>query len=261
MKLTGLANKPPTARSDRERALGKMVRDRREVARGGHSREPASAIRLSSATFRPLVSHAGSTFDSSRRDSSPAYIVICHMTLFDPTTWELPADLIDHWKTITAVATLSAIGTLAKWGTVQWIWSMVRRARVKPERPLRFVSDERQSCWGRCRLGDQRGTSVFGQWHVTNISDRNILLLKARLPNYEARFSNVFIEAPVDKNGVRHPSFALYPIPAHQMSEVVADFTFVPSIRDGREPLVSDVIFTDNFEEEHLVRSVRFRAE
>jgi hypothetical protein len=48
------------------------------------------------------------------------------------------------------------------------------------------------------------------------------------------------------------------PILAETMSEVTADFMFFPAICRGREPFVCDVIFTDKYEEEHEVRSVRF---
>ena len=43
------------------------------------------------------------------------------------------------------------------------------------------------------------------------------------------------------------------------MSEVFADFSFFPAICAEREPLVADVIFTDNYGEEHAVPGVRFQ--
>ena len=44
-------------------------------------------------------------------------------------------------------------------------------------------------------------------------------------------------------------------------SEVVVDFTFFPPMGRGREPIVASVIFTDNYGDEHLLQSVRFRCE
>jgi hypothetical protein len=39
------------------------------------------------------------------------------------------------------------------------------------------------------------------------------------------------------------------------MSEVSADFTFFPPIGQGDEPIIADVIFSDNFANEHRVRT------
>ena len=43
------------------------------------------------------------------------------------------------------------------------------------------------------------------------------------------------------------------------MSEVFADFINFPGVRTGNDPFVSDVIFTDNYGDEHLVPAVRFK--
>ena len=50
-----------------------------------------------------------------------------------------------------------------------------------------------------------------------------------------------------------------FPIHAHRMARVTANLMYFPAIQDGRDPLIADVIFTDNFENEHRVRS-RFRS-
>jgi hypothetical protein len=49
------------------------------------------------------------------------------------------------------------------------------------------------------------------------------------------------------------------PILAHRMTEVFAIFQFYPGVVSGHDPLVVDVVFTDNYAEEHRVPSVRFR--
>jgi hypothetical protein len=43
------------------------------------------------------------------------------------------------------------------------------------------------------------------------------------------------------------------------MSEIMIMLFFCPPICDGYDPLTADVIFTDNYEGEHIVRQVRFR--
>jgi len=49
------------------------------------------------------------------------------------------------------------------------------------------------------------------------------------------------------------------PIPAHQMATVSVSFMYFPPIGVGREPIVADVIFTDNYEDEHRVKSAKFK--
>lgn len=46
-----------------------------------------------------------------------------------------------------------------------------------------------------------------------------------------------------------------FPIATHQTLEVEVILTFFPSIGRAPEPIISDVIFTDNFENQHSVRS------
>jgi len=74
------------------------------------------------------------------------------------------------------------------------------------------------------------------------------------MEGHETAFSHVFTRAP-DQNvfGSRNP------IVANRMSEITADFSFFPGIGFDRDPLITDVIFTDNYAEEHRVQSVRFQ--
>src|ERR1700683_2852830 len=180
------------------------------------------------------------------------------MDLFDPQTWKLPAALIDYWKTILvgAIAILSALGSVLKWGLVplRRAWSKLPQRSHQPDRrPLRFVQDEQQSFWGPARNGQQDGTQVSGGWHVTNMSDRNVVLLRARLEGHDTIFGHVATE------GLRDRLYAqMTPIPAEHMGRVVANLMYFPPIISGNGPLVADVIFTDNYEDEHRVPS-RFR--
>jgi hypothetical protein len=178
----------------------------------------------------------------------------------DPNTWKVPATLIDNWRTILvgAVAIVGAVGSVLQWGLkpVRWAWSKLPQRSPQPNinRPLRFVQDERQSFWGPARRGEEPGTQVAGHWHVTNTSDRNVVLLRVRLDGYQSDVSNVATE------GLRDRLYSsTYSIPAHRMARVTANLMCYPPIATGQEPLVADVIFTDNFEDEHRVRS-RFRS-
>ena len=177
----------------------------------------------------------------------------------DPNIWKLPAALIDYWKTIAVevVALAGALGAILRWGFAPIRWGALKikgwTIGQPDSRPLRFVQDDRQSRWSVARLGDKVGTHVHGHWYVTNTSDRNVLILKVRLRKHLTNFVNVFTQHP-ERNVFGYQ----VPIPAHRMAEVTTDLTFFPPIGRDHEPLVTDVIFTDNFGEEHRVRRVRF---
>jgi hypothetical protein len=124
-------------------------------------------------------------------------------------------------------------------------------AQPDGNRPLRFVQNEQQSFWAPCSRGQDPGTQVAGHWHVTNTTDRNIVLLRVRLDGHLSVFSNVLTE------GMREDRLysSTHPIPAHQMGRVSANCMFYPPIISGADPLIVDVIFTDNYENEHRTRS------
>jgi hypothetical protein len=182
---------------------------------------------------------------------------------FDPDTWKVPAALADHWGKIAgaAVVVAGAVGTFAKWGRapIRWIWSAAQRTRVpRATKPLRFVLNEHQSLWSHATNAGQPGTYVHGHWYVTNLTDRDFVLLAVRLEGHNVQFPRVMTQAPKgDQFGVR--TFASKnPILAGQLSEVAADFQFFPPIMSGRGAFVAHVIFTDNYGDEHRIPSVRF---
>ena len=113
-----------------------------------------------------------------------------------------------------------------------------RKAKQKGS-SLSFVSNDLHCYWSGAKLNDQSGTFVNGRWHVTNSSESDVMILKARLGEYEARFAQT------------HPR----PIQSGRTLEVSADFTFFPPIGRAPKRIISDVIFTDNFGNEHRVRT------
>jgi hypothetical protein len=165
----------------------------------------------------------------------------------DPDTWKLLATILGS-----AVAILAALGTLLRWGLkpFQWTWSKIARQVRPPNIRPRFVQNERRSFWGPAKSGDEPGTEVAGRWHVTNMSDRDVVLLRVRLDGYPSDL-NHFV-ATEGSGGLYSP---MHSVPAHQMAKVAANLMFFPPITSGREMLVADVIFTDNFENEHRVPS------
>jgi hypothetical protein len=117
----------------------------------------------------------------------------------------------------------------------------------RPQRPLRFVTDDHDTTWSPAELG----CHLHGRWRVTNLFEREVFILKARIEGYETAFGHVATQAP---DGL----FGPYSILPNQMSEIIADFPFFPTILSGPNPFVADVIFTDNLEVEHRVSAVRF---
>ena len=176
----------------------------------------------------------------------------------NPDTWKLPATPIDYWKTM-LVGGLMIIGGLAtifrqtvlkpfRWAR---LWSITRRAR---HRALRFVQNEKMSAWGPDKQGDELATKVFGCWHVTNTSDRDIVVLRARLEGFQA-------DHFVTTQGSDGTYSSMLPVPAGQMAKVWVNamftppITFSPPITPHKEALGVDVIFTDNFGNEYRVPS------
>jgi hypothetical protein len=102
--------------------------------------------------------------------------------------------------------------------------------------------------------GKEPGTQVSGQWLVTNTSDKPIVLVTARIDGQNAENTIVAVE------GTRGGFSSRYFIPAHQIRTVTMNFAFFPAIASGNEPLVVDLIFTANFEDEHRVRGAKFRS-
>src|SRR5665213_2273944 len=182
----------------------------------------------------------------------------------DPEVWKKPAEIIGYGQSIFvgAVAIIGAVVALLRWGLApfRWIASKLssRKNRAVDKRPLRFVPEDRQTHWSPARAGDQEVTHVHGHWHVTNISGRNVTILRARLDGYQAKFSNVYALRPMESDLEPRHLGSNVPILDGRMSEIWADFTYFSQICDGRDALVADVIFTDNYEEAHRIRSVRF---
>ena len=177
------------------------------------------------------------------------------MGWLDPNTWKPIADLVQDWKAIAGGVTAVIAGGVWLWRPISNLFARSsRRDSPKPaERPLRFVQTDRASFWGPLARGKEPGTNVTGQWLVTNTSDKPIVLVTARIDGQTAENTVVSVE------GTRGGFSSRYFIPAHQIRTVSVNFVFFPPIASGNDPLVVDLIFTDNYEDEHRVRSATFK--
>jgi hypothetical protein len=169
----------------------------------------------------------------------------------DPNTWKLPATLIGYWQAILVglVAIVGSIASIVRWGLkpLRSLWSRVRGKVQQKSILLSFVQNDQLCRWSVAKNNEQPATHVRGRWHVTNSSERDVMILKARLGKHATPFVQVSTRHPYDERNI----FGDYPVLSHRMSEVSVDFTFFPPVGWGHEPIVSDVIFTDNFGDEH----------
>ena len=129
------------------------------------------------------------------------------MDLPNPELLKKLAETIGYGQTIVGgfVAILAAVGVLLKWGFTpfRWVASKISLRKKPPvESPLRFVLDERQSFWGKAGSDTHKGTQVHGFWHVTNVSNRDVVLLSARLGNYDTEIGMVATKGPDPKLGI-----------------------------------------------------------
>ena len=162
---------------------------------------------------------------------------------------------LTHWGAI--LAAIVAIGTpivaILGWfkPLLSWFRTLFKREAQPKLAPISFVPNDLHCRWQIARLNNQPGSTIHGRWHVTNNSERNVTILKARLGKRVPRFSQVSTRHPDRKDYFRND----YPVLSHRMSEVEVTLQFYPPIGRGHEPIVDDVIFTDNYENEHRVRS------
>ena len=155
--------------------------------------------------------------------------------------------MFNHWVTIllTTAAVGGAIVTIFGWvrAPIRWWRSRPKRKAQPKSAPITFVPDDLQCRWS--------GTMVHGRWHVTNTSESDVVILKARLSKYESQFVHVMTRHPNDERNIFGSK---YPVLSHQMSEVAVASLSSP-IEGPPKPIISDVIFTDNFGNEHRVRT------
>jgi hypothetical protein len=170
----------------------------------------------------------------------------------EPDTWKLPAQLIDYWTTI-LVGVVAIVGSIV--GAIRYGLKPLHRLRSgegqQESISLIFVQNDQHCHWSTAQLNKQLGTHLSGRWYVTNKSERNVVILKARLDQYPTGHAYLATRHPAKRDYFR----TNYPILSCLMSEVEIYLTFFPPIGRGHEPIVGDVVFTDNFGNEHRVPS------
>ena len=184
------------------------------------------------------------------------------MDWLDPDTWKKPAEILGYWQTIGAAATafLAMLGGVTKRGRdlACQIAKPVRRlfGASRERADLRFVADDEATFWSVVTLGagGERQMALHGTFHVTNLAELNVSLIKFRFRRFDTERHMLFTAATA-KGAKISPNNV---IPAGRIGQVEIHCIIKPLAHKARKPFVADVIFTDNLDDEHRVRSVRF---
>jgi hypothetical protein len=136
-------------------------------------------------------------------------------------------------------------------GLLSWAAARLGRgSRAKKNRvDLRFVPDDHAtySSVGTFIKEHEHAMSFWGEFNVTNVTSQNVFLLKFRFHGLNTG-RHMLLGDSADDAGV--PIFRRHIC-------TVKIHCLLRSLR-AREPFIVDIIFTDNFGDEHRVRSVRF---
>jgi len=149
---------------------------------------------------------------------------------------------------------MELIATIFDWGgrIVGPLWKWVSRYKPKvPRETLRFVSHPQASQWNPGTVKGQPAMQVHSKWYATNITDHNVLLLSVRLRKPAVNGSVC----------VQHPHsnyFGNYPILPGATTEAIADFWITPPLCKPGEDYKADLIFIDQFGNDHKVNGVCF---
>jgi hypothetical protein len=156
--------------------------------------------------------------------------------------------VFNHWVTI--LLTIATVGgaIVTIYG---WVRTPIRWWRSRKKKVLSFALNDLFCFWSVSKLNDQSVTLVSSRWRVTNNSDRDVRITNVRLSKYAHQSSRLGMRNPEDERNIL--VYGNFPIAPHQTLEVEVVFTFFPSIGLAPEPIISDVIFTDNFENQHSV--------
>ena len=163
----------------------------------------------------------------------------------------LDLNTLTHWGAI--LTAIVAIGTPIV-AILGWFKPLLRWWRSRFEKKLLSFAQNDVFCfWGLGKINDQSVTLVTGRWRVTNNSDRDVKITNVRLSKYVHQSARFGMRNPEDERNIL--VYGNFPIAPHQTLEVEVVLTFFPSIGRAPEPIISDVIFTDNYGNEHRVRT------
>lgn len=144
--------------------------------------------------------------------------------------------------------------TILEWGgkIVGPLWKWISRYKPKvPRETIRLVPHPQTSRWHMGSSKGQPAMQVVSNWYVTNITNRDILLLSVRLKKPAINGSICVRHSHSDYYG-------RYPILPGATTEAVADFWITPPLRNVGDDYEADLIFVDQFGNDHKAKGVCF---
>jgi hypothetical protein len=172
--------------------------------------------------------------------------------LLDPETWKRPAELAGYRREMGggALGLLAVLGSATTKGRAALTRAWRRVMGTKPKiADLRFVQDDRRTFWSFAKLGSDDVSSIFGAWNVTNLSTLSVCLLRFRIRSEQSEHHVILSESHVDHVVI---------IRAGRMVQLDAHCIIRRKLGSAQQLFIADVFFTDNYGDEHRVRSVRF---
>ena len=160
-----------------------------------------------------------------------------------------------HWETIGGIAALLAIiGYVMKWGraTLRWLEGLARRSSTSvPRKTIRVVAHHQTPWWHMGSVGGKPAMQVASHWYVTNITDRPIFVLTARLVS--PKTGGMVATRHHERN-----LYGTFPIAPGATTEMTVDFWIRKPVRNEGENFVGTIVLVDQFGNEHKVSNVAF---
>ena len=126
------------------------------------------------------------------------------------------------------------------------------RQTFSPRKTLKFVPNmrhESMASWDTGNAGGELAMHVHSEWHVTNVSDGMMQILRAYLVKPRTEAAMLLTQHPED--GV----FGDCPILPGHLSQVHVDFFIVPPFRTEGEDFKGKIVFVDHLNKKHTVKA------
>jgi hypothetical protein len=170
---------------------------------------------------------------------------------YDPEAWKTTAGAIT--AVVAAItAGVGAIAATTKKGRdlAKRTWSAIRPKSTRAD--LRFVYGDRAMFWGFAQIGDEQATQLIGTFQATNVSHTDVTLIKFRFRGLQTEHHQLIVGPGTIQPMPRNL------LPRGYMSQVDIHCIARSCRCKPRQPFTADLIFTDNFGDEHKVKKVQF---
>ena len=153
------------------------------------------------------------------------------------------------------VVIITGVFAVFKYGKnkLRQFWRWVRRQPSIPLQTITIVPDQVKSPWWHMGSENEApGMQIVSNWYVTNITDKNVHMLGARMRRPKSE-GNVWTTQPT--SNVSSPNL----IQRGTTTEVTVDFWIKPPVREKGEDFKATIALIDQFGNEHWIKRVKFR--